>query len=96
MRNIVFMLISCLSVFFALILLYDLVKELRESMSVFEINFLPLLAALIVFSNGILGFLLLTGKIKPHKPLFILQIVIILFTGFLLYDIMFNSTVSCS
>ncbi|MBL1220907.1 hypothetical protein JET18_08665 [Chryseobacterium sp. L7] len=56
MRNIAYRLISCLSVFFALVLLYDLIRELKEGMSVFEIYFLPFLAALIVFSNGILGF----------------------------------------
>lgn len=96
MKNIGCKAVSCLSVLLALTLIYDLVKELRDGMSVFDIDFLPFLAALIIIGNGTLAFLLLAGKIKSQKPLLILQIFIIIPTCILLYWILFNSTTSCS
>ncbi|STC96870.1 hypothetical protein [Chryseobacterium carnipullorum] len=67
MKNVVYKATSCLSVILTLILIYDLIRELREGMSVSDINFLPFLTSLIVVANGVLAFLLLIGKIKPQK-----------------------------
>ncbi len=96
MKNVVYKATSCLSVILTLILIYDLIRELREGMSVSDINFLPFLTSLIVVANGVLAFLLLIGKIKPQKHLLILQIFVIIPTCLLLYQILFNSTVSCT
>ncbi|KXH84419.1 hypothetical protein AU378_01270 [Chryseobacterium kwangjuense] len=96
MKNIGYKMVSCLSILLALILMYDLVKELRDGMSFFDIYFLPFLTALIIIGNGVLAFLLVAGIIKPQKPLLILQIFIIIPTCILLCQILFNSTISCS
>lgn len=96
MKNIGYKMVSCLSILLALILIYDLVKELRDGMSVFDIYFLPFLTALIIIGNGVLASLLVAGIIKPQKPLLILQIFIIIPACILLYQILFNSTISCS
>lgn len=87
---------SWVSVILTLFLMYDLIKELIGGLSVFDIDFIPFLAALIVVANGVLAFLLLTGKISPRKPLLILQILIIIPMCWGLYQIFFNSTISCT
>lgn len=87
---------SWVSVILALFLMYDLIKELIGGMSVLEIDFIPFLAALIVVANGVVAFLLLTGKINPRKPLLILQILVIIPMCWELYRIFFNSTISCT
>lgn len=96
MNNIVNKVISCLSIVVALSLLYIVIQELSEGSSIFDIALIPLLITLIVVANGVMGFLLLTGKIRPQRPLFIFQTLIILSTCLLLYNILFNSTISCT
>ncbi|PIF46007.1 hypothetical protein CLU96_3025 [Chryseobacterium sp. 52] len=96
MMNIAYKITSCLSIVLAAFLMFDLIKELSDGMSVLEIDFLPLLFSLLVIGNAILAFMLLIGRIKPQKHFLILQTLIIIPTGLLLYYIAFNSTTSCS
>ncbi|EJL67492.1 hypothetical protein PMI13_04161 [Chryseobacterium populi] len=96
MRNTVYTITSCVSVIVAIFLIYDLIMELNHGMSVFEIDLIPFLTALIIVANGVMASLLLLGKIKPRRPLLIFQILVVIPTCLLLYDIAFNSTVSCT
>ncbi|WP_139785409.1 hypothetical protein [Chryseobacterium phocaeense] len=68
MKNIGYKMVSCLSILLALILMYDVVKELRDGMSVFDIYFLPFFTALIIIGNGVLASLLVAGiiNLKNH------------------------------
>lgn len=95
MRNVI-KVTSCVSIILAMFLMYDMIKELRTGLSIFEIDLIPFLIALIVVANGVVAFLLLIGKIKAQKPLLIFQILVIIPTCLLLYQIVFNSTVSCT
>ncbi len=87
---------SCLSVVLAVLLIYYLIQELSGGMSVFEIDFIPALITLIIISNAVLGFYLLIGKLKPMKPLLVLQIVIIIPTCLLLYEFFLKPPMGCS
>ena len=93
--NIAFKVISYLSIILALVLTYNLLIELSEIETIFEIELIPILIFLIVVSNGVLGFYFLYRKVKPRKYLLILQTLIIIPTCLLLYQIFFNSTISC-
>lgn len=86
---------SCLSIVLALFLIYNLIGELRDGISLEDIDIIAVLFLIIIISNAILGFLLLIKKIKSSRSLLILQIFIIIPTCLLLYCIFFNSTVSC-
>ncbi|MGG5207749.1 hypothetical protein ACQWU4_02295 [Chryseobacterium sp. MIQD13] len=94
--NIALKITSCLSILLALFLIYTCVDELQGNMSVSDISFLPLLILIVVVSNAVFALLLLIGKKKPQREFLILQIFIIIPTGLLLYQILFNSTISCT
>ena len=87
---------SCLSIILAFFLIYNLIDELQEDTSISDVSFLPLLILLVIISNAVLALLLLIGKIKLQKEFLILQIFIIIPVSLLLYQIFFNSTVSCT
>lgn len=87
---------SCLSVVLALLLIYYLIQELSEGMSIVEIDFIPALITLIVISNAVLGFYLLIGKLKPMKPLLVLQILIIIPTCLMIYEFFLKPPMGCS
>lgn len=84
----------CISIILALFLTYTLIDELQDSASLSEFSILPLFIFIVVIANAIWAFLLLIGSKKPKKEFFILQIFIIVPTSLLLYQILFNSTIS--
>ncbi|MFN1216255.1 hypothetical protein ACKW6Q_04630 [Chryseobacterium kwangjuense] len=94
MKNVV-RVTSWISVILALFLIYDLVKEMIGGLSVFEIDLIPFITALIVIANGAVAFLMLTGKLRPQKFLLVLQVFVIIPMTWELYQIFFNSTISC-
>ncbi|NIF05038.1 hypothetical protein F3J23_06240 [Chryseobacterium sp. Tr-659] len=87
---------SCLSVILALLLIYYLIQELSRGMSIVEIDFIAALITLIIISNAILAFYVLIGKLKPVKPLLVLQILIIIPTCLLLYEFFLKPPMGCS
>lgn len=87
---------SCLSILLALFLIYTCICELQENATISDISFLPLLILIIVLANAVLALFLLIGKVKQRREFLILQIFIIIPTSLLLYEILFNSTISCT
>ncbi|MBV8327562.1 hypothetical protein [Chryseobacterium sp.] len=87
---------SWLSIILALLLVYYLIEELSGGMSVLEVDFIPALIILVVISNAVLGFYLLIGKLKPVKPLLVLQILIIIPTCLLIYEFFLKPPMGCS
>ncbi|MCS3528847.1 hypothetical protein [Chryseobacterium sp. JUb7] len=87
---------SCLSILLALFLIYTCICELQENATISDISFLPLLILIIVLANAVLALFLLIGKVKQLREFLILQIFIIVPTSLLLYEILFNSTISCT
>lgn len=87
---------SCLSIVLALLLVYYLIEELSNGMSIFEIDFIPALITLIIISNAVLGFYILIGKLQVMKPLLVLQILIIIPTCLLLYEFVLKPPIGCS
>ena len=94
--NVILKITSCLSIIIALFLIYNLIVELQEDMSISEVSFFPLLVLIVVLANAILALLLLIGKVKQQREFLILQIFIIIPTSLLIYQIFFNSTISCT
>ncbi|MBB6370164.1 hypothetical protein [Chryseobacterium shigense] len=94
--NVALKITSCLSIILALFLVYTVIDEMKGNMSLSDISFLPLLILIVVIVNAVLALLLLIGKKKPQREFLILQIFIIIPTSLLLYQILFNSTVSCT
>ncbi|GEN72849.1 MULTISPECIES: hypothetical protein [Chryseobacterium] len=94
--NLALKITSYLSIILALFLIYTLIDESQGNISVSDISFLPLLIFIVVVSNAVFALLLLIGKKKPQREFLILQIFIIIPTSLLLYQILFNSTVSCT
>lgn len=94
--NVILKITSCLSIILALFLIYNLIVELQEDMSISEVSFFPLLVLIVVLANAILALLLLIGKVKQQREFLILQIFIIIPTSLLIYQIFFNSTISCT
>ncbi|RMZ58286.1 hypothetical protein D1632_11695 [Chryseobacterium nematophagum] len=94
--NIALKISSSLSILLAIFLIYNLIDELRDSMSIFEIAFIPFIILIVVITNAILSFLLLIGKLAPKKILLIVQIIILIPISVLLYQILYNSTISCT
>ena len=87
---------SCLSIILALFLTYNLINELQDTTSLSEFSLLPLLIFIVVIANAVWALLLLTGKKKLKREFLILQIFIIIPVSLLLYQILFNSTISCT
>ncbi|MGR3857477.1 hypothetical protein [Chryseobacterium indologenes] len=87
---------SCLSIILALLLIYYLIEELREGTSIFEIDFIPAFITLIIISNAVLAFCLLIGKLKPMRPVLVMQILIIIPTCLLLYEFFLKPPMGCS
>ena len=94
--NVILKITSCLSIILALFLIYNLIVELQEDMSISEVSFFSLLVLIVVLANAILALLLLIGKVKQQREFLILQIFIIIPTSLLIYQIFFNSTISCT
>lgn len=94
--NIALKITSCLSIILALFLTYIFIDELQGNMSVSDISFLSLLIFIIVVLNAVFALLLLIGKKKSQREFLILQIFIIIPVSLLLYQILFNSTISCT
>jgi Na+-transporting NADH:ubiquinone oxidoreductase subunit NqrE len=94
--NLALKITSYLSIILALFLIYTLIDESQVNISVSDISFLPLLIFIVVVSNAVFALLLLIGKKKPQREFLLLQIFIIIPTSLLLYQILFNSTVSCT
>ncbi|KMQ58951.1 hypothetical protein ACM40_18520 [Chryseobacterium sp. BLS98] len=94
--NIALKITSCLSIILALFLTYNLINELQDTMSLSEFSLLPLLIFIVVIANAVWALLLLTGKKKLKREFLILQIFIIIPVSLLLYQILFNSTISCT
>ncbi|CAA7392524.1 hypothetical protein CHRY9393_03244 [Chryseobacterium fistulae] len=86
---------SCLSILLAAFLMYNLVGELKNR-SIFEIDYIPFIIFFTVVSNAIVSVLLLIEKLSPKKIILIIQAIILILTSFLLYQILYNSTVSCT
>lgn len=59
-----------------------------------EIAFLPFLILIAVLANAVIAVLFLAGKIKLIKEFLIIQIFILMLTGFMIFQILFNSTIS--
>ncbi|GEM_PF-1140335 len=87
---------SCLSIILALFLTYNLINELQDTTSLSEFSLLPLLIFIVVIANAVWALLLLTGKKELKREFLILQIFIIIPVSLLLYQILFNSTISCT
>jgi len=85
---------SCLSVAAAFIIIYSLINEMQDGASFSEIAFLPFLILIAVLANAVMAVLFLAGKIKLIKEFLIIQIFILMLTGFLIFQILFNSTIS--
>ena len=94
--NIALKITSCLSIVLALFLIYTCIAELQESPTISDISFLPLLILIVVLANATLALFVLLGKVKQRREFLILQIFILVPTSLLLYQILFNSTTSCS
>ncbi|CAA7196631.1 hypothetical protein CHRY9293_02709 [Chryseobacterium potabilaquae] len=94
--NIALKISSSLSILLAIFLFYNLIDELGDRMSIFEIAFIPFIILIIVIINAILSFLLLIGKLASKKIVLIVQIIILIPISVLLYQILYNSTISCT
>lgn len=94
--NIALKITSCLSIILALFLTYNLINEIQDTTSLSEFSLLPLLIFIVVIANAVWALLLLTGKKKLKREFLILQIFIIIPVSLLLYQILFNSTISCT
>lgn len=94
--NIALKITSCLSIILALFLTYNLINELQDTTSLSEFSLLSLLIFIVVIANAVWALLLLTGKKKLKREFLILQIFIIIPVSLLLYQILFNSTISCT
>jgi len=88
--------ISCLSIALALFLTYTIIDEMLDNLSLSEIDFLSLLIFIIVIANAVLALLILFGKKKLRREYLILQLFVIVPTSLFVYQILFNSTVSCT
>ncbi|PVV56688.1 hypothetical protein [Chryseobacterium sp. HMWF035] len=85
---------SSLSVAAAFIIIYSLINEMQDGASFSEIAFLPFLILIAVLANAVMAVLFLAGKIKLIKEFLIIQIFILMLTGFIIFQILFNSTIS--
>lgn len=79
---------SCLSLFLAMIYLYELANCFEDVKELFlEISSTALIVTILVIFNFSLSVLLLSKKIKPKLVISIFQILIILVTAWSLYEI---------
>ncbi|PTT76485.1 hypothetical protein, partial [Chryseobacterium sp. HMWF001] len=81
---------SSLSVAAAFIIIYSLINEMQDGASFSEIAFLPFLILIAVLANAVMAVLFLAGKIKLIKEFLIIQIFILMLTGFIIFQILFN------
>lgn len=95
--NIALKITSYLSILLAVFLLYKLVEELlSEHNPISDISPVAILITLFVISNAVFSVLLLMNRIKPSQPMLMVQIIILLMTSGVLYQVFFNSTISCN
>jgi hypothetical protein len=84
---------SCLSVAAAFIIIYSLINEMQDGgflRDCFSAIFNPDCC----FGKRGYGGAFLAGKIKLIKGFLIIQIFILILTGFMIFQILFNSTIS--
>lgn len=79
---------SCLSLLLAMVYLYELMSYFGGVKKLFrEINLAALIFTIFVIFNFLLSILLLTKKIKSKLLLIIFQILIIIVTSWVLFEI---------
>lgn len=96
--NIALKITSYLSVLLAVFLLYKLVEELssEHNYPISDISPVAILITLFVMLNAVLSVLHLMKRIKSSQSIFIVQIIILSIASLVLYQVFFNSTISCS
>lgn len=97
MKNkLVYIITSLLSILLAVFLLYQLIEEIANGISISEINPVAVFITLLILFNAVLSVILLAKRINMRRWVLIVQIVILVPTFLLIWNIFFNSTISCT
>lgn len=95
MKNtILYKIISYVSLLLAGLFFFELIKEFRD-FSLMEMSFIALVSLILISCNTWISISFLMKKIKPGVLLMIFQIVMIVFTNWVLFQI-YTSEVVCT
>ncbi|WP_123940816.1 hypothetical protein [Chryseobacterium sp. G0186] len=95
MKNtIIYKMISYVSLVLAGVFFFELIKEFRD-FSLMEMSLIALVSLILISCNAFISISFLMKKIKPGVLLMIFQIVMIIFTNWVLFQI-YTSEVVCT